>query len=84
MHRIELTVGMSEDKSRLEDFLCGRFGALSKMYLREVVKTGGCEVNGRQENIGHRLRPNDFIEIKVDLRPRTFDAAASHLTQHHF
>ena len=52
---------------RLEDLLCERFRALSKMYLREVVKSGACEVNGRHENIGYRLRPNDFIEIELDL-----------------
>ena len=52
---------------RLEDLLCERFRALSKMYLRDVVKSGACEVNGRHENIGYRLRPNDFIEIELDL-----------------
>ena len=52
---------------RLEDLLCDRFRSLSKMYLREVVKNGSCEVNGRHENIGYRLRPNDFIEIELDL-----------------
>jgi len=37
------------------------------MYLREVVKRGSCEVNGRNENIGYRLTPNDLVEIEVDL-----------------
>lgn len=36
------------------------------MYLREIVKTGRCEVNGRHENIGYRLRSDDFVEITVD------------------
>lgn len=67
MDRIELTVDPDENKARLEDFLCLRFRSLSKMYLRDVVKTGGCEVNGRDENIGYRLRWNDFVEINVDL-----------------
>jgi 23S rRNA pseudouridine1911/1915/1917 synthase len=52
---------------RLEDLLCARFPALSKMYLREVVKSGDCEVNGRHENRGKRLLPQDFIELNVDL-----------------
>ena len=52
---------------RLEDLLCSRFPALSKMYLREVVKNGDCEVNGRHENRGKRLRPRDFVEVSVDL-----------------
>ncbi len=51
---------------RLEDFLLDHFRDLSKMYLRDLVKYADCEVNGRHENIGFRLRPNDFIEIKVD------------------
>ncbi len=67
MQRIELTVEPNENRKRLEDLLCDRFRLLSKMYLREVVKTGACEVNGRHENIGHRLRANDFIEITLDL-----------------
>lgn len=60
---------MSEDerRMRLVDLLCARFPQLSKMYLREVVKSGNCEVNGRHENIGKRLFPNDFIEVSVDL-----------------
>lgn len=65
--RIEITVGPRERRARLEDLLCERFPALSKMYLREVVKKGACEVNGRHENIGYRLSPDDFIEIEVDL-----------------
>lgn len=51
---------------RLEDLLLGHFGSLSKMYLRDLVKSERCEVNGRYENIGYRLRPNDYVEILVD------------------
>ncbi|HEX6278594.1 MAG TPA: RluA family pseudouridine synthase [Pyrinomonadaceae bacterium] len=65
--RVEISVNEAERRMRLEDVLCARFPALSKMYLREVVKGGGCEVNGRHENIGKRLSPKDFIEIEVDL-----------------
>ena len=51
---------------RLEDMLLDHFDTVSKMYLRKLVKTGECEVNGRDENVGYRLRANDFVEIKVD------------------
>jgi len=51
---------------RLDDLLFDRFNGLSKMYLREIVKNELCEVNGRSENIGYRLKPNDLIEIYVD------------------
>ena len=36
------------------------------MYLREIVRGEKCEVNGRNENIGYRLRPGDLIEIWLD------------------
>ena len=67
VERSELIVQPDERSMRLEDLLCERFRSLSKMYLREVVKSGSCQVNGRHENIGYRLRPNDFIEIELDL-----------------
>ena len=67
MTRVELSVKAGERGIRLEDLLSDRFRALSKMYLREVVKNGACEVNGRHENIGYKLRPADFIEIELDL-----------------
>ncbi|MEO7672537.1 MAG: RluA family pseudouridine synthase [Pyrinomonadaceae bacterium] len=63
---IELLAETAENKMRLEDFLLDQFRGLSKIYLREIVKTERCEVNGRFENIGYRLRANDFIEITLD------------------
>ena len=38
----------------------------SRMYIREVVNSGFCDVNGRFENLGYRVRSNDFVEIEVD------------------
>lgn len=64
--RVEIIVPSDAAKWRLEDFLLDHFSTLSKMYLREIVRTGRCEVNGRHENIGYRLRTDDFIEITVD------------------
>ncbi|CAN5375297.1 RluA family pseudouridine synthase [soil metagenome] len=64
--RVELQVADEHNKMRLEDFLLDHFISLSKMYLRELVKNADCEVNGRHENRGYKLRPNDFVEITVD------------------
>ncbi|MBK6748626.1 MAG: RluA family pseudouridine synthase [Acidobacteria bacterium] len=64
--RVHITAGDEHNKMRLEDFLLGQFHSLSKMYLRAVVKAEQCEVNGRWENRGYKLRPNDFVEITVD------------------
>ena len=65
--RIEIQTEPHEHKKRLEDFLFDRFTGLSKMYLRDVVKNLKCEVNGEFENIGYRMRSNDFVEIELDL-----------------
>lgn len=64
--RLAFPVPSSAHKQRLEDFLFDRFGGLSKMYLRELVREEKCEVNGRNENIGYRLRADDFLEIELD------------------
>ena len=36
------------------------------MYLRRIIKDGKCEVNGRLENIGFRVRGGDFLEVELD------------------
>lgn len=41
------------------------------MYLREIVKTEKCQVNGRFENRGYLIRANDFIEIELNLLKQT-------------
>lgn len=64
--RLEIVIPEAGRKQRLEDFLCDHFRSLSKLYLRQIVRTGRCEINGRHENIGYRLRVNDFIEIELD------------------
>ena len=69
--KIVIQVDNAVQKMRLEDFLLDHFSGLSKMYLRDVVKTMRCEVNGRNENRGYRLRSNDLIEIFVDRERET-------------
>lgn len=61
-----LTICPAENRKRLEDVLFDRFRSLSKLYLRGIIKAEKCEVNGRIENRGHRLRANDFVEILLD------------------
>jgi 23S rRNA pseudouridine1911/1915/1917 synthase len=69
--RIELQITASDHKKRLDDYLFDRFSGLSKMYLRDIVKSEKCEVNGRFENIGYKVRANDFVEIDLDLTRET-------------
>ncbi|MBC7899817.1 MAG: RluA family pseudouridine synthase [Saprospiraceae bacterium] len=69
--RFEIEITSTDHRRRLEDFLCDRFNGLSKMYLRDVIKTEKCEVNGRFENRGYLVRANDFVEIELDLLKQT-------------
>lgn len=64
--RFELVVPPSAAHRRLEDYLLDEFTTVSKMYLRDLVRGEKCDVNGRNENIGYRLRANDLIEIWID------------------
>ncbi|MDQ3800787.1 MAG: RluA family pseudouridine synthase [Acidobacteriota bacterium] len=53
---------------RLDEFLFDKIRGVSKMYLRDLIKTEKCLVNGTVENRGYRLRANDFVEIELDCR----------------
>jgi len=52
---------------RLDDYLFARLGSLSRMYLRELVKTEQVQVNGEFTNVGVRLRAGDFVEVEADM-----------------
>lgn len=69
--RIEIVVPSEIVRIRLDEFLFRHFGGLSKMYLRNVVRDEKCEVNGRNENLGYKLRSGDLIEIDLDLTRET-------------
>jgi 23S rRNA pseudouridine1911/1915/1917 synthase len=52
---------------RLDEYLFARLGSLSRMYLRDLVKTDRVLVNGEFANTGVRLRANDFVEVTADM-----------------
>lgn len=65
--KLTFEVDAASNKQKLGDYLFDNLGEMSKMYLRELIKTGKCEVNGWLVNSGYRLRLNDFIELEADL-----------------
>ncbi|MEP7149517.1 MAG: RluA family pseudouridine synthase [Acidobacteriota bacterium] len=65
--RLEIRIPNGVLRTRLEDILFDHFPNLSRMYLRKIVRNEKCEVNGRFENVGFRVRGGDFIEVEVDL-----------------
>ena len=68
--RFEFLIDENAAKKRLDEFLFERFFSLSKMFLRETLKNGKCEVNGTFENLGYRLRKNDFVELELEFGER--------------
>lgn len=68
--KYEFQIKEADAKKRLDEFLFGRFFHVSKMYLREAMKFGKCEVNGTLENLSYKLRKNDFIELELDFDER--------------
>lgn len=68
MHkRFEFQINEEFHKKRLDEFLFNEFQAMSKAYIRRVIKEEKCEINGYIANSGIKLRTNDFIEIEVDI-----------------
>lgn len=54
------------DKSRLDDYICGKITAVSKMYLTRLIVEGNCTVNGSKENRGTKIRTGDIVEIRFN------------------
>lgn len=71
LQTLHFKVEIDAYRKRLDDYLFDKLHNLSRMYLRELVRTNRVQVNGEFENIGHRLRPNDFIEVEADLSRAT-------------
>jgi 23S rRNA pseudouridine1911/1915/1917 synthase len=67
IRNIHLEVESGLGRIRLDEYLFARLGTLSRMYLRELVKTDQVLVNGEFANVGVRLRANDFVEVAADL-----------------
>jgi len=65
--KLHFEVGPEANKQKLGEYLFDNLNGLSKMYLRELIKTGKCEVNGELENSGYRLRTSDFVEVEADM-----------------
>ena len=68
---IHVEVNAGRGRIRLEEYLFDTFPGLSRMYIRDVIKSENCEVNGRVENKGKPIKTGDFLEIRLDLDRET-------------
>ena len=65
--KLNWTVDAAAGKMKLGDHLADNLDALSRMYLRSLIRDGMVEVNGRHENAGYRVRGGDFVEVEADM-----------------
>ncbi|MGI8669032.1 MAG: RluA family pseudouridine synthase [Aridibacter sp.] len=66
--KFEFQIDEKFHRKRLDEFLFNEFTALSKAYIRRIVKEENCEINGFIANTGIIIRKNDFVEIVVDIK----------------
>ncbi|HEX6184374.1 MAG TPA: RluA family pseudouridine synthase [Pyrinomonadaceae bacterium] len=50
--------------TRLDEFLAGRVGGLSRMRIASLLAGGACRVNGEAARAGRRLRAGDVVEVE--------------------
>lgn len=69
----KLTFQISETvrKNRLDNFLFEEIKAVSKIYLRELLKKDNCTINSKPEPGGYHLQKGDIVEIEIDLDAET-------------
>jgi len=58
-------------KNRLDKFLFDEIPAISRIYLRYLITTGKCSINGKIEDRGYHLQAGDSVEIEVDVKAET-------------
>ena len=51
---------------RLDEFLAGRVGSLSRMRIAGLLARGACLVNGEAASAGRRLHAGDVVEVESD------------------
>jgi len=59
-------------KNRLDSFLFDEITAVSKMFLRNLIKKDECKINGNLGiQGGYHLKKGDIVEIEIDLEAET-------------
>ena len=65
----QLHVGHSIRERRLDKYLHGRFGNLSRSFIQNAIKQGAVKVNGKTAKQSQKLSPGDIIEFSPPEPP---------------
>lgn len=70
---ISITVGGNSVNVRLDNYLCSRFGQLSRAKIQRIIKTQNIMVNGQRSKASRKLNFGDVIELVLPSRELTVD-----------
>jgi 23S rRNA pseudouridine1911/1915/1917 synthase len=59
-------VEAAEARLRLDEFLAGRLGEISRMRLRRAIAEGEVTLNGATSHAGKRIEPGDEVRVRID------------------
>lgn len=78
---LKLRVGDSVKERRLDKYLHGRLGNLSRRFIQDTIKSGSVLVNGEAVRQSFRIKPGDTVELTLP-RPRKKDILPEEIPLH--
>lgn len=69
--KLTFHINESIKRNRLDNFLFEEIKAVSKMYLRGLLKKDGCTINRQPQPGGYHLQKGDIVEIEIDFEAET-------------
>ncbi|HSB40370.1 MAG TPA: S4 domain-containing protein, partial [Methylomirabilota bacterium] len=63
-------VGSAESGMRVDLWVAGRLGDLSRMRVKGLIEAGRVVVDGRAIKAAHRLQPGERVEVSIPPPPR--------------
>jgi 23S rRNA pseudouridine1911/1915/1917 synthase len=76
--KLKAEVNQTESGARLDTFLAGRFGHLTRSRIKNLVDEGFATVNGKAARAGQKLAAGDTVELDVP-EPRAATASAENI-----
>jgi 23S rRNA pseudouridine1911/1915/1917 synthase len=85
---LDLEAGPKESGRRLDVFLAGKAGGLTRSQIKKFISQGRVQVNGRSGKPGYKLRAGDKVEVEWTeeedrrLRPEPLELNILHADEH--
>ena len=69
--KFQFHIAEASYKHRLDKFLFDEITAVSRMYLKYLIREGNCLVNGYAALGGYHLKCGDAVEMEIDINAET-------------